>query len=142
MENKKKEFIEIEENHSFLEIFEVFKDVVYDPSEENIRNIFLEYKNDKEKTLFGYFLDKKLIGIMGIKNNEENIEILHFGIHPEYRGKDFGTELMDCIKAKNRTMVLSTDDDAIIFYIKYGYKYTEYYNEKYKKIRYNCEYKQ
>jgi inorganic pyrophosphatase len=142
VDNVQKEIIEIEDGFSFNEIFEVFEDVVFDPSEENIKGILLEYKQNNEKTLYGYFLDKKLVGIIGIKRNIENIEVLNFGIHPEYRGKKLGTELMDFIKRNNKTMILSTDDDAIIFYKKYGFKYTEQYNEKYQIMRYNCIYEQ
>ena len=116
--------------------------MVYDPSKENISNILLEYENNNKKKLYGYFLDSKLVGIIGIKDNIEHIEILHFGIHPEYRKKYLGTELMDYIKNKGITMMLSTDDDAIIFYEKYGFKYTKYFNEKYQKIRYDCIYEQ
>jgi ribosomal protein S18 acetylase RimI-like enzyme len=72
----------------------------------------------------------------------ENIKILHLGIHQEYRWKYLGTELMDYIKRENKTMILSTDDDAILFYKNYGYKYNEYYEEEYKKRRYNCIYEQ
>jgi inorganic pyrophosphatase len=141
-ENMKKEIKPINKNHDFNEIFEIFEDVVGTPTEENIKNILLEYENNIEKTLYGYFLDKKLVGIIGIRRNTENIEILHFGIHPEYRGKHLGTELMNFIKKENKTMLLSTDDDAIEFYKMYGYKYTEYYEEKYKRKRYNCIYNQ
>jgi len=132
--------IELKYENNFNEIFEVFEDIVYYPTKDNIENILLEYKQNNEKTLYGSFLDKKLVGIIGIQNNIENIEVLHFGIHPEYRGKKLGTELMDFIKMKQKTIILSTDDDAIIFYKKYGFKYTEYFSEKYKKIRYDCIY--
>ena len=132
----------IGKEYNFIEILDVFRDIVYDPSENNINNILMEYEQDKDRTIYGYFLDKKLIGIIGIKNNLENIEVLHFGVHPEYRGNNLGTELMDYIKEKGKTIVLSTDDDAIKFYEKYGFKYTKYFNEKYQKIRYNCVYEQ
>ena len=93
--------------------------------------------------MFGYFFDKKLVGIIGIKRNVDNtIYVLHFGILPEYRGKHIGTELMDFIKKERETMTLTTDDDAVEFYKKYGYKCTGYYEEKYKRRRYNCIYNQ
>jgi inorganic pyrophosphatase len=142
IENMQKEIIPIKNDYNFNEIFEVFEDVIGNPSKENIRNILLEYEENNEKTLYGYFVNKKIIGIIGIKRNMENIEILHFGIHPEYRGKNLGTELMHFIKKENKTMLLSTDDNAILFYKKYGYKYTESYEEKYKCRRYNCIYTQ
>jgi inorganic pyrophosphatase len=141
--NNQKEIIKIEDNCNFIEIFEVFEDVVLDPSEENIKRILLEYKQNNERTLYGYFLNKKLVGIIGIEENIENLEVLHFGIHPEYRGKNLGTELMDFIKKNNKTIILGTDDDAIVFYKKYGFKCTEEdFNEEYQKTIYNCRYEQ
>ena len=130
--------IELKYEDNYDEIFEVFEDIVYYPTRENIESILLEYNQNKNKTLYGYYTDKKLIGIIGINNNVENIEVLHFGIHPKYRGIKLGTKLMDYIKIKNKPIILETDDDAIIFYKKYGFKYTEYFNEKYQKIRYKC----
>jgi len=145
MKNKgyhEKTIILLSKEHDFNEIYDVFKDVVYDPSKKNISNILSEYWESNERKLYGYFMDNKLVGIIGIKKNIENIEILHIGIHPEHRRKNLGTELMDYIKNKGITMILSTDDDAIIFYQKYGFKYTKYFNEKYQKIRYDCIYEQ
>jgi inorganic pyrophosphatase len=141
-ENEEREIKAISKETGFGEIYEVFEDIIGRPTEENVKKILTEYEKDKEKTLYGYYLNKKLVGTIGIRTNVENIEILHFGIHPEYRGKGLGTELMNFIKKENRTMVLNTDDDAIGFYKKYGYKYTEYYEEKYKKRRYSCKYSQ
>jgi inorganic pyrophosphatase len=142
VEHMQKEIMPIKKGYDFKYIYEVFEDVVGNPTEENIKNILLEYEQSNDKVLYGYFLDKILAGIIGVKRSIENIEILHFGIHPEYRGKHLGTELMDYIKGENKTMILSTDDDAILFYKNYGYKYNEYYEEKYKRRRYNCKYEQ
>jgi inorganic pyrophosphatase len=142
IENVRKEIIPIEPGCDFNAVYEVFEDVVGRPTEENIQNILLEYEQDKERTLYGYFLDEKLAGIIGIKRNAENIEILHLGVHPEYREKRLGTELMDHIKKENKTMTLSTDDGAVGFYKKYGYRCDEYYEKKYEKIRYTCVYEQ
>ena len=142
IKDMQKEIIQIKEWDNFYEIYEVFEDVVGNPAEENIKSILAEYGQNTEKTLYGYLLGKKLVGIIGIKNDIKGVEILHFGIHPEYRGKHLGTELMDYIKGKGKTMELTTDDDAIEFYRKYGYKDTEYYEEKYKMKRYKCKYEQ
>jgi inorganic pyrophosphatase len=140
VENIQKEIITIEKDYDFNDMYAVFEDVVGMPTKENIKNIVMEYEQNKERTLYGYFLDKRLVGIIGIKRGIKNIEILHFGVHPEYRGKHLGTELMDYIKREHKTMLLSTDDDAIGFYKKYGYTYREYYEKKYEKRRYNCIY--
>jgi inorganic pyrophosphatase len=114
-DNSKKEIVPIKDEYNFAEIYKIFEDVIGKPTEENVRNILLEYQKDGEKTLYGYYLDKKIVGIIGIRNILNKIEILHFGIHPEYRGKNLGTELMDYIKDKKKPMELTTDDDAIFF---------------------------
>jgi ribosomal protein S18 acetylase RimI-like enzyme len=102
----------------------------------------MDYENNKNKILFGYFVNKKLIGIVGTKE-DDTIEILHFGIHKKYRNKKYGTKLMNYIKDKysNKTLYLTTDDDVIGFYKKYGYRTMEYYEEKNgeKYKRYKCE---
>jgi len=136
---KQKEITELKEKTDFIDIFEIFEDVVYDPSEKKVKDILLEYKQNTDKKLYGYYLENKIIGIIGIKNNFDFIEVLHFGIHPEYRGKNLGSELMDYIKNRNKTITLETDDDAVIFYKKYGFICTEFYDEK-KGKRYNCKY--
>jgi len=136
---------ELDENNTFSTIYEIFKDVTYKATEEKVNNILNEYKNNKNKILFGYYINKKIIGIIGIEEKNVNniIEILHFGIDERYRGKKYGTKLMDYIRKKysEKHLYLTTDDDAVGFYIKYGYKITEYYaefnGEKYK--RYKCE---
>ena len=138
IENKDKKIYLLSKEHDFNEIFDVFEDVVGNPSIVNIKNILLEYRQNNEKALYGYFLDKKLVGIIGIKDTVEEIEVLHFGIHPEYRGRNLGTELMDFIKKENKNITLTTDDDAIKFYQKYGFNYTEYYEEKHQRKRYKC----
>ena len=89
MNNIQKEFKEIGKDYDFIGILDVFRDIVYDPSENNINNILMEYEQDKDRIMYGYFLDKKLVGIIGVKNNHENIEVLHFGIHPEYRDNKY-----------------------------------------------------
>lgn len=128
----------------FDEIYDVFQDVVYTASRENVRVILAEYDNDKNKVLYGFFTDKKLIGIIGINSCKEGIEIRHFGILKEYRNKKYGKELMNFIVQKYReeNIFLYTDDDAIGFYKKYGYKAAELLVEKdgKKYKRYKCEY--
>jgi inorganic pyrophosphatase len=139
VENAGKEIVRIEDGN-FEDIYEIFEDVIGKPTEEKVKNILTEYKNDSEKALYGYCLDKKPVGIIGVKENPDKIKILHFGIHPEYRGRNLGTELMDFIKIKKKSMELTTDDDAIDFYKNYGYACSEYYDEKYNCKRYNCIY--
>ena len=58
IKNVKKEIIQIKVWDDFHEIYEVFEDVVGNPTEENIRNILVEYEQSNEKILYGYLLGK------------------------------------------------------------------------------------
>jgi ribosomal protein S18 acetylase RimI-like enzyme len=123
--------LEPNKNYTFPIIYEIFEDIIYKPTEKKVNAILTEYNNDENKILFGYFLDKKLIGVIGIEENDIII-IWDFGMHKNYRNKGYGTKLMDYIKNKysEKKLYLTTDDDAIGFYKKYGYKTIEYYEEK------------
>jgi inorganic pyrophosphatase len=137
-----KEIVELPTDYPFDEIYEVFEDVVYKPTTEAVQKILDAYNHDEARTLFGYIVNGKLTGIIGVKDHQEYIEILHFGVHPQYRSNHFGTELMDYIKGKHKRMTLTTDDDAIRFYTDYGFTASEYYEEKNGERfkRYRCEY--
>ena len=134
--------LEPEINCGLSEIYTVFYDVIYDPSENTINTILSEYAANESRTLYGYFFDKKLIGIIGIEERDV-FEILHFGIHPSYRGQGHGTELMDYIRNTytGKKLFLTTADDAVVFYQKYGFTTAEFYEEKNgEKIqRFSCE---
>jgi len=53
--NGSKYIIELIYHNNFNEIFEIFKDIIYNPSKEDVENVLLEYGQNKEKTLYGYF---------------------------------------------------------------------------------------
>jgi hypothetical protein len=89
IEDAEKKIISIDNEYNFAGVCEVFEDVMGNPTEENIRIILGEYETDNAKTLYGYFSGRKLTGITRITRNPEHIEILHFGIHPEYRGRAY-----------------------------------------------------
>ena len=135
----------LDDNNTFPMIYEILKDVIYKATEEKVKNTLMEYNESRNKILFGYFVNKEIIGIIGVEENNKNdiIEISHFGINEKYRNKKYGTKLMDYVQKKysGKTLYLTTDDDAIGFYRKYGYKTTEFSKEnngeKYK--RYKCE---
>jgi len=138
LNNKKREIIKVKEGTNFLNIYELLEDCIYEPNEEKVKNILLKHQNG-EITLFGYYLDDKIIGIIGVQNNSNNIQVSNFAIHPEYRGKKIGSELMDYIMKLNKTIILETDDDAVVFYRKYGFICEEFNDEK-KGKRYSCKY--
>ena len=138
LNNKKKEIIEVKKDTNFQNIYELLEDCIYEPNEEKVKNILYKHQIG-EITLFGYYLDDKIIGVIGVQNISDNIQISNFAIHPEYRGMKIGSELMDYIKKQNKTIILETDDDAVVFYRKYGFICEEFIDKR-KGKRYSCKY--
>ena len=136
--------LEPNKNCNPSEVYTIFNDVIYEPSEDNINKILSDYATQETKTLYGYCIDDKLVGIIGVDDGEV-FEILHFGIHPSFRNRGYGTELMDYIRKAypGRKLFLTTADDAVVFYKKYGYSISEFSEEINGKEtkRYKCELK-
>jgi inorganic pyrophosphatase len=133
---------EIPINYNSSDLFVVYGDVIYDPTNEHIQEELAQY-NGNDKILYGYFVKNKLIGIIGINKLNDYIEILHLGVHPDYRSKGIGTQLIDYVKKMGKTIKLETDGDAVIFYKNYGFTTVEFHDERYPQVtRYKCEYTQ
>jgi ribosomal protein S18 acetylase RimI-like enzyme len=123
------------------ELLPIYRDVIYDPTDAHIQDELQQY-DSTSKVLFGYRKDTMLAGIIGIEKHDEYIEVLHFGVHPDCRGHGDGTRLMDFVKGLGYTIRLETDDDAIVFYRKYGFSDASFSDPLHPGItRYQCEYK-
>jgi hypothetical protein len=73
--NVKKEIRLINKSHDFNEIYEIFEDVIGNPTEENVKNILLEYEKGDEKTLdlrdnpVGYFTSLAVFQAKALQNH-------------------------------------------------------------------------
>jgi GNAT superfamily N-acetyltransferase len=123
--------------YTFAEIYKLFQDIIQEPSVGKVNKILGEYKNGPNKILYGYFIDKKIAGIMGLKKNGKIIEIEHLGIHLKQRGKGIEEKIIDHIKNKfsGKKIVGITDKEGMKLYEKKGFKIKEMEGKK----MYKCE---
>ena len=85
----------------------------------------------KKGKLFGYFINEKLIGCIGIIVDKKHnyVEIEHIIVNPKHQKRGIGRELMDFIKNIARKQGLENlrlnvrckNDIAFNFYKKYGF---------------------
>jgi ribosomal protein S18 acetylase RimI-like enzyme len=85
--------------------------------------------------------EEEILGIIGVRRVDNKfVEIMHIAVDPDYQGKGIGSKLIDHIREVERVDEIhaETDDDAVGFYKKYGFKITENYDPIIDCVRYQC----
>ena len=104
-------------------IYELLAPSVFNPTEERLLNRAKKYQEDEETNVYVYKEDNEYKGIVVFEIFDSTATILDIAVNPEHQGQGIGSKLIDFIfnsfKAQNITA--ETDDDAIGFYIKYGF---------------------
>ncbi|WP_307555718.1 GNAT family N-acetyltransferase [Paenibacillus sp. V4I5] len=111
------------------------------PDEERISNELNKYLKDNSRELLGVLFNDELVGLIGIvyELNDE-VELKHIAIKPNYRGKGIGSEMIhEFIKTKKISRIKAeTDRNAVGFYKKIGFTITSL-GEKYPGVeRFEC----
>lgn len=78
-------------------------------------------------TYIGYFVDDKIVGVeSGYKSNIDYYRLRGLWVHEDYRGRGIATKLLNYLEERNNENFLWTcpRENALIFYIKYGFKIT------------------
>jgi N-acetylglutamate synthase-like GNAT family acetyltransferase len=128
--------------YTLADVCELFKDIIQESSAGKVKEILSEYRDDPNKTLYGYFIDKKIAGIIGLNKNGEIIEIEHLGMQSKHRDMGCDEKLINHIKNKytGKKIITYTDKEGKKYYEKYGYKTYETGEEEGKENkRYKCE---
>jgi len=84
-------------------------------------------KESSEMTFYGYYKNKRLVGVMGFQPMKDVTLIRHAYILPEFQRMCIGTKLLNFLKKKTKTkkLLVGTWADAvwaIRFYEKHGFK--------------------
>ena len=105
------------------DILKLLAPSVFNPTEERLLNRAKKYQEDEETNVYVYKEDNEYKGIVVFEIFDSTATILDIAVNPEHQGQGIGSKHIDFIfnsfKAQNITA--ETDDDAIGFYIKYGF---------------------
>ncbi|MED4654549.1 GNAT family N-acetyltransferase [Bacillus pseudomycoides] len=122
---------------------EVSELLSYATSEAKIVNIYEKYVKFSDHVLYGFQYGKLIVGCIGIKLlGRDKIEIAHIAVSPNVRGNRIGSKMIEfiCNEHSPRILYAETDNDAVDFYKKFGFKITNL-GEKYPGVeRFLCEY--
>lgn len=106
---------------------------------ENIKDVE-EYYSITENELYSVSNNECIVGIVGLISTEQEVVIKHIAIQSHIQNKGLGTEIINKIHQlfPKQKLVAETDNDAVGFYIKLGFKIISL-GEKYPGIiRYKC----
>ncbi len=129
-----KETVTVSEN-----ILEILKYSQFNPTKEKLSKLMQKYHEDKDVFPFASFDGDKISGVIVVQKIEnETYEIIDIAVDENYRGQGIASKLIDYVIEKLNIKILfaETDDDAVGFYEKYGFKTENIKNKEY--TRYKC----
>ena len=109
------------------DILKLLAPSVFSTTEERLLNRAKKYQEDENANIYAYKHNAEYKGIVVFKIANNSATILDIAVKPEYQGQGIGSKLIDFIfnQFKIDVIVAETDDDAIGFYEKYGFKKTK-----------------
>ncbi len=121
------------------DVLKILKNSHYNPTKEKLLKLTENYHKNQDISSFASFNSDKISGIIVVqKINNENYEIIDISVDKDYQKQGIASKLIDYIteKLNIKTLFAETDDDAVGFYKKYGFKAEIIKNKKY--TRYKC----
>ncbi|UXV32782.1 GNAT family N-acetyltransferase [Mammaliicoccus sciuri] len=106
---------------------------------ESIKDVE-EYYSITENELYSVSNNERIVGLVGLISTEQEVVIKHIAIQSHIQNKGLGTEIINKIHQlfPKQKLVAKTDNDAVGFYTKLGFKIISL-GEKYPGvIRYKC----
>ena len=121
------------------DVLEILKYSHFNPTKEKLSKLVQKYHEGKDILPFASFDENKISGIIVVQKIEgRTYEIIDIAVDKHHRGQGVASKLIDYI-IKNlgiKTLFAETDDDAVGFYEKYGFKTEIIKNKEY--TRYKC----
>lgn len=121
------------------DILEILKYSHFNPTKEKLSKLTENYHKNEDVFPFASFNGDKISGIIVIKKiDNESYEIIDIAVDKDYRGQGIASKLIDYVieKLDIKTLFAETDDEAVGFYKKYGFKTEVIKNKEY--TRYKC----
>ena len=95
---------------------------MFEPTFDKFKIKAEQMQNDSSVSVYGYFSNEKIIGVISTQETDKTVEIIGIAVHTKERHSGIGTKLIDYVKDKSpKSIIGETDSDAVMFYKKYGF---------------------
>lgn len=133
--------------HIFLseKVYKIYSRCMYMPTYEKFVATAKAYMQDNTINMYGFYRQGVLAGVIVVKKQENNnVEIMGIAVAQAFQNNHIGKQLIAYVINTNNSVELfaQTDDDAVLFYKKCGFKIESFYKTygKTKCKRYQCRY--
>lgn len=126
------------------EIYNIYSACMFEPTFDKFKIKAEQMQNDSSVFVHGYFLNRKIVGVISTQETDKTVEIIGIAIDTKERNSGIGTKLIDYVRKNTvKQITAETDSDAVGFYKKYGFDINEHIVSKMDKtyIRYFCSLK-
>jgi len=107
------------------EVQKILSACVFDNSPGGMKTLSSDYHRHSSWQLFGWFENENLVGVCGYEVHLDWVEILHIATHENVRGCGVARNIVNALqKLYNMPIEAETDNDAVEFYQKCGFKVT------------------
>ena len=123
----------VESNSIFRDLFQNILNI------ESIKDVE-EYYSITENELYSVSNNERIVGLVGLISTEQEVVIKHIAIQSHIQNKGLGTEIINKIHQlfPKQKLVAETDNDAVGFYTKLGFKINSLGEKCPGIIRYKC----
>ena len=121
------EFIDVKPNIFDIEVLELLKPSVFNPTPEKLKSRAERYFNNPNTHIFACRNGENYIGIAVVEIIGKIATVLDIAVNESSRNKGYGSALLSFFieNFSVETMIAETDDDAVGFYLKFGFSITE-----------------
>lgn len=108
------------------EIYNIYSACMFEPTFNKFKVKTEKMQNDSSVSVYGYFLNGKIIGVISTQETDKVVEIIGIAVDSKKRHSGIGTKLIDYVKDKSpKPIIAETDNDAVMFYKKCGFDIEE-----------------
>lgn len=108
------------------EIYNIYSACMFEPTFNKFKVKTEKMQNDSSVSVYGYFLNVKIIGVISTQETDKVVEIIGIAVDSKKRHSGIGTKLIDYVKDKSpKPIIAETDNDAVMFYKKCGFDIEE-----------------
>ena len=116
--------INVKPNLTDPNIFSLLAPSTFDPTLEKLKKRAEKYKYNERIHAYAYLYCDKYVGIVVFETDGNRATVLDIAVTERYRELGFGTRLINSVfeNFKVNTLTAETDDDAVNFYLKCGFR--------------------
>ena len=135
------EFVNVKLNIFDKNVLELLKPSVFNPTPERLKARAEKYANNLNTHIFACCEGGNFVGVAVVEIIDSTATVLDIAVDENSRNKGVGSALLSFfVETFNIiTLTAETDDDAVGFYLKYGFKIVET-KTVYDTKRYVCEF--